>query len=146
MGVALGAPAGSRGVVGPDVAACAPGARGSALLVKISNFKDRTGLLRISTYLATEADWLVKKHYAKRIDMPVPPAGDVEVCVALNGPGRYGVAVLHDRNGDHHANIFRDGGGFSNNPSIGFSKPDVSKVAFNAGPGVTPVGITLKYL
>jgi uncharacterized protein (DUF2141 family) len=133
-------------ITGPDVAACAAGARGSALLVHVSGFKDRAGLLRISTYPATEADWLVKGRYTKRIDMPVPAAGDVDVCVGLTGAGHYGVAVLHDRNGDHHPNIFRDGGGFSNNPSLGFSKPGVEKVSFVAGAGVTQVAIKLKYL
>jgi uncharacterized protein (DUF2141 family) len=147
VAVLLAMPVASGAVVsGPEAAACAAGAHGSALLVRITGFKDRAGSLRISTYPATEADWLVKGRYAKRIDMPVPPAGDAEVCVGLSGAGRYGVAVLHDRNGDHHPNIFRDGGGFSNNPSLGFSKPAVDKVAFAAGPGITEVAIKLKYL
>ncbi len=130
--------------IGPDAAACS--GRSSALLVRITGLKERAGLLRVSTYLATDADWLVKGRYVRRIDVPVPAAGEPEVCVALPKGGHYAVAVLHDRNGDHHVNIFKDGGGFSNNPKFGWSRPDAKAVAFVAGPGLTTVDITLKYL
>ena len=130
--------------IGPDAAACS--GRTSALLVKVSGLKERAGLLRVSTYLATDADWLAKGRYVRRIDVPVPATGEPEVCVALPKGGHYGVAVLHDRNGDHHVNIFKDGGGFSNNPKFGWSKPDAKDVAFVAGPGLTVVDIQLKYL
>ena len=69
----------------------------------------------------------------------------MQVCVALPASGSYGVAVLHDRNSNHKANIFKDGGGFSNNPG-GFSKPDAEDVAFTAGSGITTIDIKLKYL
>lgn len=147
LGVALVAALAQPGVaqaIGPDAAACSGHA--AALLVKIHGFKDREGLIRVSTYQATSADWLVSGRYLRRIDVAVPASGDADVCVALPGAGRYGVAVLHDRNGDHHANIFKDGGGFSNNPKLGWSKPDVGKVAFAAGTGLTTVDIRLNYL
>ena len=130
--------------VGPDAAACAQGS--TALLVRVTGFRDRSGLVRVSTYAATPEAWLARGKFLRRIDMPVPTAGDVHVCVALAAPARLGVAVLHDRNGDHHANIFSDGGGFSNNPALGLSKPAVEQVAFAAGAGVTVVDIRLKYL
>ncbi len=131
--------------IGPDAAAC-NGRRGSALLVRVTGLKERVGLIRVSTYPAREDDWLVKKRYTRRIDVAVPATGEPEICVALPGAGRFGVAVLHDRNGDHKVNIFKDGGGFSNNPSFGFSKPKVEAVAFAAGAGITSVDIKLKYL
>ncbi len=140
-------PAGSAATVtaiGPDAAACAQGS--SALRVRVTGFKDRAGLLRVSTYVATKDAWLVPGKFLRRIDMPVPQSGDVDVCVALSGAGRYGVAVLHDRNGDHHASIWSDGGGYSNGAAVGLSKPAVDRVAFVAGPGVTTVNIVLKYL
>ena len=130
--------------VGPDAAACVQGT--TALRVHVGGFRDRVGLLRVSTYAASPETWLVPGKFVRRIDMPVPPTGEVDVCVALAAPGRYGVAVLHDRNGDHHANIFSDGGGFSNNPRFGLSKPAVERVAFGAGAGVTTISIMLKYL
>ena len=140
---ALAAPGGAQ-AIGPDAAACSGHA--TAVLVKIRGFKDHEGLIRVSTYPAKADDWLVKGRYVRRIDIPVPRTGDADVCVALPGAGHYGVAVLHDRNGDHHANIFKDGGGFSNNPKLGWSKPDVSKVAFAAGAGLTTIAIQLNYL
>ena len=130
--------------IGPDAAACS--GHGSALLVRIVGLKERVGLLRVSTYLATDADWLAKGRYVRRIDVAVPATGEPEVCVALPRGGHYGVAVLHDRNGDHKVNIFKDGGGFSNNPKFGWSKPDAKSVSFVAGPGLTTVDIQLKYL
>ena len=63
------------------------------------------------------------------------------MCVALPGPGRYAVGVLHDRNGDGKLNPFRDGFGVSNNPRLGLSKPNVAKVGFDAGVGVTSLVI-----
>ena len=130
--------------IGPDAAACS--GRAAALLVRVHGLKDREGLIRVSTYPAKANDWLVKGRYIRRIDVAVPANGEANVCVALPAAGRYGVAVLHDRNGDHHANIFKDGGGFSNNPKLGWSKPDVADVAFAAGTGLTTLDIKLKYL
>lgn len=144
MAVATLAQPGAAQAIGPDAAACS-GQR-TALLVRIRGFKDRDGLIRVSTYPAKAGDWLVKGRYVRRIDVAVPRGGDTDVCVALPGAGEYGVAVLHDRNGDHRANIFKDGGGFSNNPKLGWSKPEVEKVAFAAGPGLTTVDIQLRYL
>jgi len=134
---------GAAQAIGPDAAACS--GRAAALLVKVRGLKNREGLIRISTYPA-DADWLAKGRYVRRIDVAVPAAGDADICVALPGPGRYGVAVLHDRNGDHKVNIFKDGGGFSNNPKFGMSKPEVAAVAFAAGAGLTTLDIQLKYL
>ena len=141
-----GGPLVAQVAAGPDAASCTPGSRASALLVRVHGFKKREGLLRVSTYVATEAEWLAKGRYVRRIDVDVPTQGPAAVCVALPGAGRYGVAVLHDRNGNRKANIFADGGGFSNNPKLGFSKPAVDKVAFAAGAGVTTLDIELNYL
>ncbi len=134
----------STATVGPDAAACAQGS--TALRVRLTGLKDRKGLLRVSTYVATSETWLVPGKYLRRIDMPVPQAGEVDVCVALPAAGRYGVAVLHDRNGDHHASVWSDGGGYSNNPGVGLSKPAPYRVAFDAGAGVTTLSIAMKYL
>ena len=145
IGLALVALAPLRAqAIGPDAAACS--GHGTALLVRIHGLKTREGLIRVSTYHATAADWLVSGRYVRRIDIAVPASGDADVCVALPAAGRFGVAVLHDRNGDHHVNIFKDGGGFSNNPHFGLSRPQVDAVAFAAGAGVTPVDIDLRYL
>jgi uncharacterized protein (DUF2141 family) len=52
-------------------------------------------------------------------------------------------------NGNGKTDISKDGGGFSNNPSINIfnlGKPSVSKVSFYAGTGVTKITINLKYM
>ena len=144
--LALAGPLVAQAIAGPDAASCATGAKAPALLVRVHGFKAREGLLRVSTYVASEAEWLAKGRYIRRIDVAIPATGGTAVCVALPASGRYGVAVLHDRNGDHRANIFSDGGGFSNNPKLGLSKPKVDKVAVAAGAGVTTLDIQLRYL
>ena len=140
----LVSPGRAEPVIGPDAAMCATGK--TALLVRVHGFKGREGLLRVSTFIATESDWMVKGRYIRRIDVAVPPSGSAHVCIGLPRAGDYGVAVLHDRNGDHKASIWSDGGGFSNNPKLGFSKPKVDKVAFVAGTGLTTIDIQLRYL
>lgn len=135
---AVSAPAAAQ-VLGPDAAACAAGK--TALLVRVTGLETRGRLLRVSTYRATAAEWLESGRYIRRIDVDVPAAGDATVCVALPGPGQYGVGVLHDKKGDGKLNPFRDGYGVSNNPRLGFSKPDVAKAAFAAGAGVTAITI-----
>ncbi len=144
--VAMVAQPSAAQAIGPDAAACSGAGHGTALLVRIEGLKERAGLLRVSTYVASDAEWLVKGRTVRRIDIAVPATGEPEVCVALPKGGHYGVAVLHDRNGDHKVNIFKDGGGFSNNPKFGWSKPDAKAVEFAAGPGVTTIDIKLKYL
>lgn len=144
--LAVAGPLVAQAIAGPDAASCSSGARSPALLVRVHGFKSREGLLRVSAYPANEADWLAKRRYVRRIDVGVPASGGAAVCVALPAAGSYGVAVLHDRNGDHKANIFSDGGGFSNNPRLGLSKPKVDKVAVAAGSGVTTLDIELRYL
>lgn len=136
----------AQAIAGPDAVSCSSGARAPALLVRVHGFRSREGILRVSAYPAKEGDWLAKRKYVRRIDVDVPASGTAAVCVALPAAGSYGVAVLHDRNGDHKANIFSDGGGFSNNPRLGLSKPKVEKVAIAAGPGVTTLDIELRYL
>jgi uncharacterized protein (DUF2141 family) len=134
--------------LGPDAAACMSGANDTALLIHLGDLKDRNGLLRITTYRAIKTDWLVKGRYTRRIDMPMPASGDVDICVRLPGPGRYGFGVLHDRNSDHKASPFSDGGGYSNDPhlSVFHLRPSVDEVAFEAGPGITRVNVKVNYL
>lgn len=133
-----------------DLERCGANARGPAVLVDVRGFAAATGKVRVQSYPATKSAWLTKGEWLTRIDTPVRPAGGaMRFCMPVPQPGKYGIAVRHDRDGNGKTDISRDGGGFSNNPSISIfnlGKPGVEKAAFYAGPGVTKITITLKYM
>ena len=120
------------------------------MLVDVRGFVAPTGTVRVQSYPATRAAWLAKGEWLDRIDTAVRPSnGEMRFCMPVPGAGRYGIAVRHDRDGNGKTDISRDGGGFSNNPGISIfnlGKPSVEKAAFYAGPGVTKITITLKYM
>lgn len=136
----------SASVLGPEAAACRPGAPGPAALVRVYGFKDREGQLRVQLYGGNPDTFLDKGTKLKRIELQVAPAGDMEVCVALPHPGEFAIAVLHDRNSNGKMNPTSDGVGFSRNPKLGLSKPDQRGAAFVARGGVQTFDVVLNYL
>ena len=151
VAVALAGSAGSlapaqAAILGPEAAACAPGANQPALLVSIDGFKARTGDLRVQLYGANPDDFLAKGKKMKRIEMPVTANGAMEVCVALPAPGNYAVAVRHDVDGSGKSN-WNDGGGFSRNPKLSLLslKPDYDKVMIHHETGVRRVSVIMQY-
>jgi uncharacterized protein (DUF2141 family) len=139
-----------RQEIGNDLNRCAASARGPAVLVDVSGFASGTGNVRIQSYPATKAAWLAKGAWINRIETDAHPSnGAMRFCMPVPEPGRYAIAVRHDRNGNGKTDIRQDGGGFSNNPSISIfnlGKPGVEKAAFRAGPGVTRISIKLQYM
>ncbi len=133
-----------------DLDRCGSHAKGPAVLVDVRGFAAATGKVRIQSYPATRDAWLVKGEWLNRIESGVRPSdGIMRFCMPVPQPGRYGIAVRHDRDGNGKTDFARDGGGFSNNPSISIfnlGKPGVEKAAFYAGPGVTKITINLKYM
>ncbi len=157
MGVMAGAamiaavPAMAHGEeIANDLGRCESSAKGPAVLVDVRGFTAATGKVRVQSYPATRAAWLAKGEWINRIDTAVRPAnGAMRFCVPVPKAGEYGIAVRHDRDGNGKTDISRDGGGFSNNPSISIfnlGKPGVEKAAFHVGPGVTKITINLKYM
>jgi uncharacterized protein (DUF2141 family) len=137
-------------IIANDLERCASSGNGPAVLVDVRGFAAATGKVRVQSYPATRSAWLTKGEWLNRIDSPVRPAnGTMRFCVPVPQAGKYGIAVRHDRDGNGKTDFSRDGGGFSNNPSISIfnlGKPAVEKAAFYAGPGVTKITITLKYM
>jgi uncharacterized protein (DUF2141 family) len=65
-------------------------------------------------------------------------------------PGKYGVAVIHDENGNHKLDrnflgIPKEGFGFANNPHVVMSAPPFPVAAVQVGCPVTQVEIRLIY-
>jgi uncharacterized protein (DUF2141 family) len=143
----------STAALGKHEGVCRPNEPGPAVLLAITGFKDRSGLLRAELYPAVDGDFLADdnvllsqgKTFA-RVDIPVPASGPVELCIRVPRPGRYALSLLHDRNGNLKFDLSVDGIGFPGNPKLGWSKPGADKAAFQAGPGLTPLSIRLNYL
>ena len=133
--------------VSNDMAKCNSGS-GPAVLVSVRGVKEATGRIRVQSYPATNGAWLAKGRWINRVEAKAS-GGAVNFCVPVPAAGKYGIAVRHDRNGNGKTDIRKDGGGFSNNPSINIfnlGKPGVEKVAFYAGTGVTKITINLRYM
>ena len=143
--VSGGAAAGSA--INNDMARCTAG-NGPAVIVQVRGVKEAAGRIRVQSYPATGGAWLAKGRWINRVEARAN-TGAMSFCVPVPAAGNYGIAVRHDRNANGKTDISKDGGGFSNNPSINIlnlGKPSVGKVSFYAGTGVTRITINLKYL
>ncbi|GGE10307.1 hypothetical protein GCM10011529_15860 [Polymorphobacter glacialis] len=144
---ALAQPAGAahHPVLGPEAAACRPGATGTAALVTVHGFKDRDGQLRIQDYTGKDGEYLESGKYLQRHDVPMTASGGMTVCLSLPGPGSYVIVALHDRDTNGKLSIWSDGIGFTGNPRLKLAKPAPFDTVIPFGAGVTPVRIVLNY-
>ena len=144
-------PAAAALPVGPFAARCEAHGAAPAMLVRISGFKARQGIVRVQSYGGDPTRFFDKGSYLKRIELPVPATGALEVCMPVPGPGEYAVSVRHDLNGSGKSDR-ADGGGMSGNPHLSLfdlmlkRKPDPDIVAVPVQRGVRVVPIVLNYL
>ncbi len=134
-------------IVPNDLLPCEKG-HGPAVYITVTGIASSTGNIRVQSYRATEGDWLETGHWLTRIEVPAH-AGTMSFCLPLPAPGMYGIALRHDRNGNGKTDIFSDGGGMSNNPSINIfnlGKPSYKKTAITVGNGITSILIQMRYL
>ncbi|MBB5729305.1 DUF2141 domain-containing protein [Sphingomonas prati] len=122
-----------------------------AMLVQVTGFKDRHGMLRIQSYGGDRQSFFEKGAYIDRIDVPVPASGPARVCVPVGRTGEYAVSVRHDMDGDRKTGR-ADGGGMSGNPHVSVGdlvfkrKPPAERVVISVGRGVTTVPVILNYM
>ncbi|MEI6486666.1 MAG: DUF2141 domain-containing protein [Sphingomonadales bacterium] len=131
---------------------CRPGETGPAVLITVEGLKDRRGHLRAELYPDNDEDFLEDDNVLvnagktfRRVEVEVPQAGAVIVCIRTPGPGVYTMSLLHDRDGNRKFGLSTDGVGFPGNPKLGFSKPKAAAVRFRAGPGLTTISIRMNY-
>lgn len=131
---------------------CRPGETGPAVLITIAGLKDRAGQLRAELYPDNDKDFLEDDNILvnagktfRRVEIPVPQAGAVQLCIRTPGPGNYTLSLLHDRDSNRKFGLSTDGVGFPNNPRLGLSKPKAAATRFSTGPGITPITIRLNY-
>lgn len=125
---------------------------GPAFLVSVNGLKDRKGKLKLEVYPANDHDFLQDDNVLisqgkvfRRVEVPVPPSGPVELCIRVPAPGAYSVSLLHDRDGNRKFGWMVDGIGFAGNPRLGWSKPRAAAAEANVGSGLTRLPITLNY-
>jgi len=139
----------AKQVISNDMSKCYSNA-GPALLIEIRGFEKNDGRIRVQSYRATKSEWLEKGRWLNRIETDVNPVdGVMQFCMPVPVSGSYGIAVRHDTNNNGKTDIWKDGGGFSNNPKanvFNLGKPAVGKVAVNVGPHPTSIAIKLQYM
>lgn len=130
-------------VVGSDASLCVAGK--PSVQVRVSGFKRAAGTVRVVLY--NQDGWLEKGGSLRKIRVPVTSSGPIDVCIAVPKPGRYGIAVHHDLNGNKDKDL-SDGGGFSRNPKIGLlsQRPKFTQTWFDVNGGTKVVPVTLLYL
>lgn len=122
-----------------------------AMLVRVTGFKVRTGMVRVQSYGGDPASYFDKGAYLARVEVRVPASGPLDVCMPVAAPGRYAISVRHDPDGTGRADT-SDGGGMSGNPRMSLidimlkHKPNPAEVAIEVGHGVKLVPITLNYM
>lgn len=131
---------------------CRVGESGPAVLVTAVGLKDRRGVLRAELYPDNDGDFLQDDNILinqgktfRRVEMPVPAAGAVILCIRTPGAGSYTLSLLHDRDSNRKFGLSTDGVGFPNNPKLGLSKPKAAAARFQTGGGLTPISIRLNY-
>jgi uncharacterized protein (DUF2141 family) len=132
---------------------CRPNEAGPAFLLTIVGLKDRAGLMKVEMYPATDDDFLNDDSILvnegktfRRVEIPVPPTGPVQMCIRAPRAGTYGLSLLHDRDSNRKLGLSVDGVGFPGNPaSLGPSKPRIAMGRAVVGNGPTPLTIRLLY-
>ena len=132
----------ASGALTEGKATCPPGYDYYAV-VTVEGLKDQKGNLRVEVYPDNDRDFLVNR--MGRTEVPTP-TGEPQICVQLPKPGRFAIVVHQDRDADNSFDVFSDGFGFSNNPKLGFSKPDVDEVAFPTTGKVTHLTVDMHYV
>lgn len=150
IATAASAPLESSPGLGLAEGRCRPGS--PEIIVDVVGLKDRKGRLRLELYPANDRDFLADdnkliaagKAFA-RVDVPVPQAGPVRLCIRAPAPGAYTMSLLHDRDSNHKFGLSSDGIGFPGNPRLGWSKPSAAQATIHVGPGRTETPIVLNY-
>lgn len=131
---------------------CRAGEHGPAFMVDVKGLKDRRGRLKLELYPSNDDDFLADDNVLlsagktfRRVEIAVPPAGAVSLCIRAPAPGSYALSLMHDRNGDRKFALSTDGIGFAGNPRLGFSKPRAAAASATVGTGPARISITMNY-
>jgi len=137
-------------------AACAAAAQecenaptGTKLVIVVDDIRGPKGDISASVYPDIPSVFL-QKNGAIKVFYAQPHAPETSMCIWVPGPGVYAVAAFHDLNGNHQwdHNLLKgiEPIGFSNNPSLSFSKPSFDSVKFHVHGPETTIRIRLHHI
>ncbi|MGI4880443.1 MAG: DUF2141 domain-containing protein [Janthinobacterium lividum] len=131
---------------------CRPNEAGPAVIVSAVGLKDRKGRLRLELYPSNDDDFLAddallvrEGHVFRRVEVPVPVDGPVEICIRAPRAGTYSLSLIHDRAMTRKFRLSADGVGFPGNPKLGLSQPKADRARLEVGSGLTRTQIVLNY-
>lgn len=131
---------------------CRANESGSAFLVEVQGLKDRQGRLKLELYPANDEDFLADDNVLvaagktfRRVEVPVPSSGPVQLCIRAPGPGTYALSLMHDRDSNRRFSLSIDGIGFPGNPKFGWSKPRAAVARATVGSGPVRINIRMNY-
>ena len=131
---------------------CRPNEPGPAFLVNVQGLYDRRGRIKLEVYPSNSQDFLADDNVLinagktfRRVDVPTPASGPVQLCIRVPQAGAYSLMVLHDRDSNHRFGLSGDGIGFGSNPRLGLSRPSAAQTRVVAGPRVTPIDVVINY-
>lgn len=131
---------------------CRANEQGPAFLVEVTGLKDRQGNLKLELYPANEHDFLADDNVLisagkpfRRVEVPVPAAGPVQLCIRAPAAGTYALSLLHDRDSNRRMGLSVDGIGFPGNPRLCWGQPNASEASANVGNGPTRISVTMQY-
>lgn len=127
---------------------CENAPTGTRLHIVIDDIRTAKGEVSTSLYPGDPSQFLIKNGALKVWYEPAR-APSTAVCIWIPGPGTYAVAAYHDLNGnrrwDHNFLKGIEPIGFSDNPSLSFSKPSFDSVRFQVKAAETTIHIKLHH-
>ena len=131
---------------------CRPNEPGPAFLVTVQGLHDRQGRVKLEVYPSNNQDFLADDNVLinagktfRRVDVPLPASGPVQLCVRVPQVGAYSLMVLHDRDSNHRFGLSGDGIGFGGNPRLRWGRPSAAETRVAAGPGITRIDVVMNY-
>ena len=131
---------------------CRPNEPGPAFMVNVQGLYDRQGRIKVEVYPSNNQDFLADDNVLinagkvfRRVDVPTPAQGPVQLCIRIPQAGAYSLMVLHDRDSNHRFGLHGDGVGFGGNPRLGLSRPSAAATRVVAGPRITPINVVINY-
>jgi len=150
--LAAAAPVASSPDLGKAEGQCRPNEQGPAYLVDVTGLKDRQGNLKLELYPATDKDFLADDNVLinegkpfRRVEVPVPQTGPVQLCIRAPSAGTYSLSLLHDRDSNRKMGLSVDGVGFPANKKVCWGQPKVSAALAKVGNGPTRINIVMMY-
>lgn len=131
---------------------CRAGEPGPAFLVNVQGLHDRQGRIKLEVYPSNNQDFLADDNVLinagkvfRRVDVPLPASGPVQLCIRVPQAGAYSLMVLHDRDSNHRFGLSGDGIGFGGNPGLRWGRPSAAETRVAAGPGITRIDVVINY-